>query len=78
MNAKQLFSIAALLTASGIAMAQAPVTEKPAPGVAQKANAETTGRMDKKSAQPEGKKRSLLRMSIKRTVQKNRFIQAPE
>jgi hypothetical protein len=55
MNAKQLFSIVALLSASGIAMAQAPVAEKPAGAVVQNASAETKDRMDKKQAQADGK-----------------------
>ncbi|WP_211473584.1 hypothetical protein [Collimonas humicola] len=55
MNAKQLFSIVALLSASGIAMAQAPVAEKPAGAVVQNASAETKNRTDKKQAQADGK-----------------------
>ncbi|AIY41228.1 hypothetical protein LT85_2070 [Collimonas arenae] len=50
MNAKQLLSAVALLTASGIALAQTPVP------VTQKADAETAKSMEKKPAQADGKK----------------------
>ncbi|MEO6919360.1 MAG: hypothetical protein ABI171_10190 [Collimonas sp.] len=52
MNAKQLLSIAALLTASGIALAQTP---SPAPAT-QNAGAETAKSVEKKPAQTDGKK----------------------
>lgn len=51
MNAKQLFSVVALLTASGVAMAQTPAAEKPA-AASQSAAAEASARMDKSQAQP--------------------------
>lgn len=53
MNAKQLFSVVALLTASGIAMAQAPAAEKPAGAVSQNAGAEAKSRADKMQTQPD-------------------------
>jgi len=56
MNAKQLFSIAVLLTASGVALAQAPAAEKPGVTVTQSAGAEAKKRMDQKPVMPEGKK----------------------
>ncbi|HWW99648.1 hypothetical protein [Collimonas sp.] len=56
MNAKQLFSVAALLAVSSVAMAQAPAAEKPAGTVSQNAGAETKSRTDKMQAQPDAKK----------------------
>lgn len=53
MNTKQLFSILALLTASGVAMAQAPAAEKPAAAASQNASAESKNKMP---AMQEGKK----------------------
>ncbi|MGB7196485.1 MAG: hypothetical protein WBD81_23780 [Collimonas pratensis] len=52
MNAKQLFSMMTLLTASGVAMAQAPAAEKPAAATSQNAGAQASARTDKNQAQP--------------------------